>query len=239
MRVVAVTGIKGGVGKSLVASNLAYALKARGLRVGILDADVDSPYLVEIAGIQGKVGLDEHRRMVPVVHDGMPVMSFALWVPGQFQGATMHGSMHERWIEDAFRHTAWGDLDVLVSDLPAGSSDEYLAVKRLAGDQLLGLVAVALPNVVSGLRRVFDTATYHALPILGVVENESGEVLGTGKVEAFCRENKLRYYGSIPMDKRIREGNEQGEPLLPADLAGPVEQAAQHITGMLAEKVVA
>lgn len=226
-RVVSVLSSKGGSGKSLVAANLAYELKAAGLKVGILDADIDSPYLVEIAGVKGKIGLDDQRRMVPVRHDGMPIMSFALWVPNRFAGASMVGSMHDRWITDALEHTDWGDIDILVVDLPAGTADELLTVSRVPATRNLGFIAVAMPNVLSGLMRVYDVASYHHQRILGVIENMSGPVFGGGHIQAYCREKGLKFFGTIPLDSRVRQAHSRGDPRLPEDLRGPVAAAAQ------------
>lgn len=224
---VATVSSKGGVGKSMCAANLAVELHQRGIRVGILDADVDSPYMAEILGASGKVDLTKDRIMVPVDYNGIPVMSFALWVPEKFGGATMDGAMHERWITDAIEASDWGPIDLLIIDLPAGtSSNSYTAVRRVFGDKFLGLIAVALPNVVSGLRRVYQTAGNHNMRILGVIENMSGDVFGTGQVKAFCEEKKLRFLGTIPLDGRIRERHESHEPALPFDLRGPIMAAA-------------
>lgn len=229
-RVVSVVSCKGGAGKSMIAANLAMELQARGLKVGLLDADVDSPYIVEIIGAKGRVGLAEQtRNMVPVTFQGMPIMSFALWTPDEFVGASMPGMMHERWIEDALLHTDWGDIDILVVDLPAGLGDEYLTVSRIERERLMGMVVVAQPQVLSGLKRVFDTASYHHLAILGVIENMSGDVFGSGPIEKYCRENQLQFFGNIPLDPRIRKNNEAREPRLPSDIAGPVMRACDQI----------
>lgn len=228
--IVGVASSKGGTGKSFVSANLALALARLGLKVGLLDADVDSPYLAEIVGAKGKVGLDDRRRMIPVDVGGIPVMSFALWTPDMFGGATMSGAQHETWIRDALLATDWGDLDLLVADLPAGTSlEEYVGLRRISGDRFMGLVAVAQPNVVSGLARVWNTASHHRIRILGVVENMSGPVFGggpEGPVAAFCEQKRLAFFGSVPLDLRVREGHERGEPRMPPDLERPVEQAA-------------
>ena len=225
-KVVAVAAVKGGVGKSTVSLNLALELKERGLRVGILDADVDSPYLVEMGGVRGKIGLDMHRRMVPVQRDGIPIMSFGLWSPEGFGGASMEGDMHRQWIWDALEHTAWGPLDVLVIDLPAGSGDELLVLKKIPVEDFLGIVAVGLSNLGSSLQRLYNVASYHKFPILGVIENMAGPVFGTGRVEGFCRETGLRFSGSIPMDARIRAAHENGDPRLPLDARAAIEAVA-------------
>lgn len=227
---VSVVSCKGGVGKSMIAANIAFELQARGLKVGLLDADVDSPYIVEIIGAKGRVGLAEQtRNMVPVVFQGMPIMSFALWTPDQFVGASMPGMMHERWIEDALLHTDWGDIDILIVDLPAGLGDEYLTVARIERERLLGMMVVAAPQVLSGLKRVFETASYHHLAILGVIENMSGDVFGTGSIQAYCKENQLQFFGSIPLDPRIRKNHESREPRIPADIAAPIQLACNQV----------
>ena len=228
-RVVSVASNKGGVGKSFVAANIAIELRNRGMKVGLLDADLDSPYIVEMVGAIGKVELTNERRMIPVNFNGMPIMSFALWTPDAFVGASMPGMMHERWIEDALTQTDWGDIDLLVVDLPAGLGDEYLTVARIERDRLMGMVVVALPQVLSGLKRVFETASYHHLAILGVIENMSGDVFGSGPIEEYCRENQLKFFGSIPLDARIRKNHEAHDPSIPKELAKPIELACNQI----------
>lgn len=233
-RVVATMSSKGGTGKSTVAHLLAHALHSRGARVGLLDADIDSPYVVEAAGVEGKITLGEDRRMVPVVRGGMPWMSFALWHPDRFGGASMHGSMHTRWITDALRHTKWGDLDVLVYDAPAGTGDEALVLKEVVGSALLGLVVVGLPNVVSGVHRVYNVASAHGFRILGVIENLSGDLFGSGGVREYAESKGLHFYGSMPADARVRVAAQRGDPsLVPPEVSAPVDAAATHILGGL------
>lgn len=231
-RIVSVSAIKGGVGKSTVAVNLALTLRDQGVNVGLLDADVDSPYLPEIAGIHGdeeKVGLTEDRRMIPVTWNDIPVISFALWLPDQFAGSSMSGEMHERWLRDVLQETSWGDIDVLVVDLPAGNSDEYITIRDVAGDDYIGLIGVAQPNVTTALQRLYNTAKHNHLRILGCIENMSGEVFGTGDVKDFCTTHDLPYFGTIPLDQRIRERHEEGNPRLPKDVRGPIQEAAKAV----------
>jgi len=238
--IVSIVSNKGGCGKSMVSSNIAYQLKRQGVRVGILDADVDSPYLSEMVGAAGKITLDSQRRMVPVLHRGVPLVSFSLWLPDAFAGATMAGSSHERWITDAIEHTAWGNIDMLIVDLPAGTSlDEYVLVKRVGGKRFLGVIAVAIPNVPSGLLRVHGTASFQAIRILGVIENMSGDVFGRGSIAAFCKSKSLRFLGSIPLDARIRERHERHEPDVPEDLREPIRNAAAVIIESAKIKAVA
>lgn len=241
-KIVSVSAIKGGVGKSTVAVNLALTLHDQGLDVGVLDADVDSPYLPEIAGIdqddadnpRGKVGLTEERRMVPVTWRDLPVVSFALWLPDQYKGSSMEGDMHVRWLQDVLRETEWGGIDVLVVDLPAGNSDEYLAIRDLAGDDYLGMIGVAQPNVTSALERLYNTAKHSRIRILGCIENMSGDVFGEGGVEAFCDEHDLPFFGTIPLDPRIRKRHEDGEPRLPEDVRTAIKAAADAIRDKVA-----
>lgn len=229
-KVVAVASSKGGAGKSSVAVNLALELHRRGAKVGFLDADVDSPYAMEILGVTEKVKLTPDRKMIPVHYRGMPTMSFATFVPDAFVGATMSGTMHKQFLSDAIQHTQWGDLDILIADCPAGTSlEEYVAIKQIAGDNFLGVIAVALPNVVGGLQRVYNTASRNHMRILGVIENMSGPIFGSGNVEAFCKKHGLRFFGSIPLDERIRRNHERQEPCLPKELMGPIETAGARL----------
>lgn len=238
-RAVAVHGLKGGVGKSSCSAALALKLASHGFRVGLLDADLDSPFLSEALGLKGKVTLNGSRAMVPVEHMGIKVMSFASYVPTDFAGATMRGEYHAQWIRDAVNHAEWGGTELLIVDMPAGSSDEFLSLKQLFPDNLLGLVVVAMPNLTTSLQRVYNTASFHHLRILGAIENMSGEVFGSGAVAEFCEAKRINFFGSIPLDARIRAAHQRGDPLLPEELAEPIREAAHVIARLLTNEVEA
>lgn len=237
-KIVACHGLKGGVGKSSITAAIATRLSREGVKVGLLDADVDSPFLAEILGLRDKVGLDDHRIMQPVLAHGMRVMSFAAYVQNAFSGATMPGSMHQQWLSDAIQNTDWDDTELLVADLSAGASDEFLTVTKIAKNNFLGLVVVGLSNLTTSLDRVWNGASFHHIPILGVIENMSGPVFGEGGVKAWCEAKKAPFFGSIPMDARIGLGHTRHESLLPDDLMPPIGNAANQILKLLGKKVV-
>lgn len=242
-KIIGVASSKGGTGKSTVSINLVLDLARRGVRVGLLDCDLDSPYLSELINDDSKIQLinkNGQRKMQPITWRGLPFISFANYLPDAFGGATMTGAAHSQFLGDAIRHTDWGDIDVLVCDLPAGTStDEYVFVRHEGGKNFLGLIGVAVPNVVGGLHRLYNTASYHQMPILGVVENMSGEAFGHGTIKKFCAEHRLKYFGSIPLDARIREANERRQPEIPADLLGPIQAATATILEEAGIKAVA
>lgn len=232
MKVVATYAVKGGTGKSTVAMNLALEIAALGHKTGFLDGDIDSPFASDVLRLEkGSVTLDRMRRMVPARSHGLRVMSFSAWLVDEAKAVTMRGDMQRQWLADALKHTDWGDTEVLVVDLPAGSGESFLAVREIAGAELVGVVAVAQPTTAKALGRVFHSAAHHRVRILGAIENMSGPVFGEGYVKAFCEENEIQYLGSVPLDARIREAHERGDPKLPEDVSKPVKLAAALVEG--------
>lgn len=208
---IVVTGNKGGTGKTMVAANLASRL-AVDSKVGVLDADLDSPNLPEVMGIQGVMDLDTLQNFVLVEPvPNMKVFSMRLFATQAAEhGFSKPGDQADQIINDAIKYSNWGFLDWLVVDLPAGSSDEFRAVvKRLKN--VVGLIIVTLPNTITDLKRVADLSGRFRLPIMGVVENLTRAVCpncetniplfggaGNTRVEKLCGDLHIKYLGGIP-----------------------------------------
>lgn len=245
-KAVLIGGSKGGIGKSSIAIGIALDLVSRGAKVGVLDADLDSPFLTKMLRLrEGSVqvvssGRNESgfpRSMVPLQFRGLSVMSFAAWMPST-GGTTLRGSFHEAWLNDAVRVTEWGDTELIIVDTPAGSSDELLAVRTLFGDDLLGMVVVAQPHLTWSLDRTWDACASQRMRILSVVANMVGPVFGTdAPVREWCAKRNLQYAGGIPLDSRIREAHERGEPLLPESLRDPIRRSADLVLEAMGRKV--
>jgi ATP-binding protein involved in chromosome partitioning len=223
-RVLAVASGKGGVGKSTVAVNLAAAFAARGLSVGLLDADVYGPSLPTMLGMSGK---PEYRdgMMEPHVVHGLRAMSVGLLTQAS-DAMIWRGPMASQALTQMLTQTRWGTaeqpLDILVVDLPPGTGDVQLTL--IQKTPLDGAVIVSTPQEVA----LADARRAHALfqkvkvPTLGLIENMSGEVFGHGGGEAEASRLSIPYLGDLPLDAALREAGDAGVPLVSADPDGPV-----------------
>ncbi|MFA4951486.1 Mrp/NBP35 family ATP-binding protein [Brevundimonas sp.] len=214
-RVLAVASGKGGVGKSTVAVNLAAALSASGLRVGLLDADVYGPSLPTMLGISGKP--EYHDGMIqPHEAFGLKAMSVGL-LTGAGDAMVWRGPMASQALTQMLTQTRWGTaekpLDVLVVDLPPGTGDVQLTL--IQKTPLDGAVIVSTPQEVA----LADARRAHALfqkvgvPTLGLIENMSGDVFGRGGAKAEAARLDVPYLGDLPLDASLREGGDAGRPV--------------------------
>jgi len=177
-RVLGVHSGKGGVGKSTVAVNLALALAARGLRVGLLDADVYGPSAPTLLGLSGRLeSSGDGSKVMPLQAHGIKVVSLGFLLPAS-QALIWRGSLVDEGLGQLFTDVDWGALDLLLIDLPPGTSDVHLAVARQA--PLSGVVTVTAPGQVSvdDVRRGMEMFADLAVPCLGLVENMAGVVCG-------------------------------------------------------------
>ncbi|MBK1969365.1 Mrp/NBP35 family ATP-binding protein [Brevundimonas diminuta] len=238
-RVLAVASGKGGVGKSTVAVNLAAALAARGLSVGVLDADVYGPSLPTMLGLSGQPAYEDGA-MVPHTAHGLKAMSVGLLTKAE-DAMIWRGPMASQAITQMLTQTRWGTqeqpLDVLVIDLPPGTGDVQLTL--IQKTPLDGAVIVSTPQEVA----LADARRAHALfakvgvPTLGLIENMSGEVFGTGGAEAEAARLDAPYLGDLPLDGALRRAGDAGRPLIVAepdgDIARRFDAVARQVAGAL------
>ena len=238
-RVLAIASGKGGVGKSTAAVNLAAALAARGLSVGLLDADVYGPSLPTMLGVSGK---PEYRdgMIEPHVAHGLKVMSVGLLTQAG-DAMVWRGPMASQALTQMLTQTRWGTedqpLDVLVVDLPPGTGDVQLTL--IQKTPLDGAVIVSTPQEVA----LADARRAHALfrkvnvPTLGLIENMSGDVFGRGGGEAEAGRLGVPFLGDLPLDAALREAGDAGRPLVSADPDGSVARrfaaVAARVTDLL------
>lgn len=216
--VIAVGAGKGGVGKSTVAASLAYALKQFGARVGLVDADVYGPSIPHLVGTREKPMAQEFQgrdgqtitRIVPVEADGLKVMSMAFFVEPE-QAVIWRGPMLHKAITQFLQDTEWGELDYLVIDMPPGTGDVSLTLSQLL--DLAGAVVVCSPQQVALLDAVKAVQMFRQvkIPVLGIVENMSGEIFGRGGAQAKGAELQIPFLGEIPMNAEIREKSDAGK----------------------------
>ena len=207
--IIAVGSGKGGVGKSTVSANLAVALAQSGAKVGLLDADIYGPNIPTLMGVDGLPAPDGET-MVPAMAYGVKVMSMGFLI-GPEEALVWRGPMIHSALKQLLTEVAWGELDYLVVDLPPGTGDAQLSVAQLV--PLTGGVVVTTPQLlsVSDARRGVTAFQKFNVPVLGIVENMTGDVFGQGGGERAAAEMGVPFLGRIPMDPLIaRLGEKAG-----------------------------
>lgn len=228
--VIAVASGKGGVGKSTTACNLALGLKDLGLKVGLLDADIYGPSMPKLLGIHGKPRLLEGRVLEPMEAYGIKVMSIGFLVDAE-AAMIWRGPMVMSAITQMLREVAWGDLDVLVVDMPPGTGDAQLTMAQAT--PLAGAVIVSTPQDLALIdaRRGVSMFKRVEIPILGIVENmatfvcphcgQTSHIFGHGGARAEAERLGVPFLGEIPLNMTIRETSDAGRPVVATDPAGP------------------
>ena len=224
--VVAVSSGKGGVGKSMVASNLAAALAAAGKRVGLLDADIYGPNIPIMFGESRRpaVSGEKGKEMIePLESHGVRLMSLGFLLEKE-QPAIMRGPLISGILKQFLEQVSWGPLDVMVVDMPPGTGDAQLSLVQTI--DLDGVVMVTTPQAVAtgDVRRGVKMFERVNTPVLGIVENMRGfvcpncseehDVFGRGGGEALAEELGLAYLGSVPLDPRVRLTGDEGTPMV-------------------------
>ena len=244
-QVYAVASGKGGVGKSSVTVNLAAALAAAGLKVGVRDADIYGHSVPRMLGVTGRPTQVEQMIMPPVAHD-VKVISIGMFTSGNTP-VVWRGPMLHRAVQQFLADVYWGDLDVLLMDLPPGTGDVALSVAQLLPST--ELIVVTTPQLASSevAERAGAISVQTHQRIAGVIENMSGlpcphcgetvDVFGTGGGEAVAAAltrvtgATVPLLGQVPIDVRLREGGDKGVPLV---LTDPDSAAAKQLTEIAA-----
>ena len=244
-RIVAVASGKGGVGKSTVAVNLALALKEKGFRVGLLDADIYGPSLPTMLGTRGQPEIIEGKGIVPVEANGLQCVSMGMMVP-EGQAVIWRGPMVMSAVRQFLKDVLWSELDYLVVDMPPGTGDAQLTlVQQVPVD---GVVMVTTPQelALSDVRRGIQMFGQVSTPVAGVVENMSYfhcpdndkayYIFGQGGGAAVAEQFDVPLLGEIPLDPATREGGDTGAPVV---LAGesPSRSAFMDLAGRVAELI--
>lgn len=230
-RVLAIASGKGGVGKSSLTANLAAAFVQLGQRTGVLDADVYGHSIPHMLGIrQRPVVVDE--MIVPPVKGELKLMSIGFFLddnaPIMWRGPMLHRAL-EQFLSDVH----WGELDMLVVDMPPGTGDVAISLGQLLPRAEAIVVTTPQPAAQEVAARAGLMARKTNMRLIGVIENMSGEVFGTGGGDRLATELGVPLLGSIPLDPRIRECADAGEPLVwedpGADSARAIREIAQEI----------
>jgi len=240
--VIAVSSGKGGVGKSTVAANLACAMAQKGLEVGLLDADLYGP---NIPMMMGSTDGPEQKdgKILPAQSHGVKLISMAFLVPEEAP-LIWRGPMVHQYLQAFFRDVLWGDLDVLLIDLPPGTGDVQLSLSQMV--PLAGAITVTTPQEVAlyDVRKGMAMFQKVNVPLLGIVENmsyfvcghcnERTEIFSHGGGERAAEKLGVPFLGRIPIDPAIRDGGDSGRPIVVADPGSPQAEAFRTI----AQKVI-
>jgi ATP-binding protein involved in chromosome partitioning len=239
---VAVGSGKGGVGKSTVAASLALGFARSGANVGLLDADVYGPNLVQMLGVNGKPEI-RGSKIGPVSIHGLKLMSMAFFLkddqPVIWRGPMLHGAMRQ-FLGDV----EWGALDYLFIDMPPGTGDVQLTLSQII--PLTGAVLVTTPQdlALSDMRKAAAMFQTVNVPILGIVENmsyfncphcgERAEIFSHGGGCRIAETLKTEFLGEIPIDIGLRQGGDEGKPPVIHDSKSAPSMAFQQIADKLA-----
>jgi ATP-binding protein involved in chromosome partitioning len=241
-RIIAVGSGKGGVGKSTTSVNIALALAAEGLKVGVLDADLYGPSVPKLLGLEGRPAIRDDGIFKPHEAFGLKAISIgSMLVPGQ--AVVWRGPMATSGLRQLLRETAWGDLDVLLIDLPPGTGDIHIALfQQTVVD---GVVIVSTPQDMALIdaQKAIDMLRRMSVPVLGLVENMSYfiapdtgnryDIFGTGGAERAAADLDIAFLGPVPLVMSIREDSDAGIPPVAAHPEGAEAAAYRGIARRL------
>ena len=238
--IIAVGSGKGGVGKSTVSSNLAVALARQGRRVGLLDADIYGPSQPRMMGVSQRPASPDGKTIIPLKAHGVTMISIGLMLKDD-QAVIWRGPMLQGALQQLMGQVAWGELDVLLIDLPPGTGDVQLSLCQKY--ELTGAVVVSTPQDVALLDarkalKMFDTLK---TPVLGLVENMSSylcpncgheaHIFGHGGVAEEAGRLGLPFLGELPLDLEVRLAGDSGTPIAAGE--GPLAEAYARIAAGL------
>ena len=246
-RVYAVASGKGGVGKSSVTVNLAASLAKRGLAVGVIDADIYGHSVPRMLGVEGRPTRVEDMIMPPQSH-GVKVISIGMFTAGN-AAVVWRGPMLHRALQQFLADVYWGDLDVLLLDLPPGTGDVAISLAQLLPNAEILVVTTPQAAAAEVAERAGAIALQTHQRLLGVVENMSWlelpdgsrmEVFGSGGGQAVADSltrtvgASVPLLGQVPLDTRVREAGDAGEPIVLADPDAPAAKALDEVAARLA-----
>jgi len=246
--IIAVSSTKGGVGKSTVAVNLACALEQLGKRIGILDADVYGPSLPTMLGLSGRPRVADQSKIFPLEKYGLKAMSIGFFLDDR-SPVIWRGPLVSGLVRQFLKDVVWGELDILVIDLPPGTGDAQLTLTQQV--PLTGGVIVTTPQEVSVADVERGVAMFSQVntPVLGIIENMSyflcpkcgkrEALFGSGGGERLCRQFEVPLLGQIPLVPELRISGDAGKPLVLDQPTHPVSRVFMEVAGKVLDRVAA
>ncbi len=228
---IAVYSGKGGVGKTTVAVNLAATLADEGKKVGLLDVDIDCPNVTKAMGISDKP-VYKDGELTPIERFGIKVVSMAFFQENEDEAIIWRGPMIHNAINQFLQMTDWGELDYLVVDLPPGTSDAPLTVMQAL--PLDGFVVVTTPQHLANLdaKRCINMIRKLKVNVLGVVENYTGEIFGSGEGDKLSKGLDLPFLGAIALRPDYRDTS-QPTVLVNSEVKGEFQDIIKNIRASL------
>ncbi|CAO3447195.1 [4Fe-4S] cluster assembly scaffold protein Mrp (ApbC) [Azospirillum argentinense] len=244
--IVAVASGKGGVGKSTTASNLALAMAANGLKVGLLDADIYGPSMPRMLGISGRPTSRDGKILEPMENYGIKVMSMGFLV-AEDTPMIWRGPMVMSALQQMLRDVNWGTLDVLVVDMPPGTGDAQLTMAQQV--PLAGAIIVSTPQDIALLdaRKGLNMFRRVDVPVLGIIENMSyfccpncghrTDIFSHGGARKEASDLGMEFLGEVPLHLDIRETSDQGQPIVVSQPESEHAKVYRGIAKRLWEKI--
>jgi len=244
-RIVVFSG-KGGVGKSTVSTNLSYTLLKNNKNVGLLDADITGPNIPKMVGENGQPFAKDKQTIFPVEKEGLKLISIAPMIPKD-EAVIWRGPLRTGVITQFLSDVVWGELDILLSDLPPGTGDEILTLVQKTHPQVAIIVTTPQEVSIQDCRRAINMAKKLNIPKIAVIENMSGlicphcgktvDFFGKDGGKKMAKEMNVEFLGSIPMEMKNRECGDNGTPIVLKYPESVTSKAFEEITNKL-EKIL-
>jgi len=244
--IIAVASGKGGVGKSTIAINLALALAAKGQKIGLLDADIYGPSMPRMMGVSGEPQSSDGRTLDPMENHGIKCMSMGFLVEEETP-VIWRGPMVQSALQQMMRDVNWGELDVLVVDMPPGTGDAQLTMAQQV--PLSGAIIVSTPQdiALADARKGLNMFRKVDVPVFGIIENmsyfscphcgERTEIFSHGGARKEAELLSTDFLGEIPLDAEIRETSDGGNPIVASNPKSAHSKAFRDIADKVAAKI--
>jgi ATP-binding protein involved in chromosome partitioning len=242
-RILAIASGKGGVGKSTVSSNLAVALARQGRRVGLLDADIYGPSQHRMMGLNERPASPDGKEIIPLVSHGVTFISMGLMLK-EDEAVVWRGPMLMGALQQLLGQVRWGELDVLIVDLPPGTGDVQLSLAQKTNVD--GAIIVSTPQDIALIdaRKAMNMFEKTGIPVVGMIENMSmyvcpkcgneDHIFGHGGAKAEAEKLGMNFYGEIPLDINVRLSSDSGTPIASGE--GPISEAYAKIAKTLIDE---